>query len=135
MTKKILALGFVAVGILPLAANASLITGELNFVGAATISFGSITFDNGNVFSINPANTQQGGFMALGEPRVRSTNITEPARCNRGACCPRDRLYYIRRCAEHLYYTDGSLAWSRRRGRLHGGVILGSTVPFRYSGR
>lgn len=78
MTKKILVLGFAAIGILPLAASASLITGELNFVGAATISFGSITFDNGNVFSINPANTQQGGFMALGGTTGSIDNITNP---------------------------------------------------------
>jgi hypothetical protein len=78
MTKKISVLGFIAIAILPLAARAELITGELNFTGSATISFGSIAFDDGNVFNINPADTQQGGFMTLGGTAGSIENITNP---------------------------------------------------------
>lgn len=78
MTKNVLALGFMSIVILPLAASASVITGQVNFTGSATISFGSIAFDNGNVFNINPANTQQGGFMALGGTSGMIDNITNP---------------------------------------------------------
>jgi hypothetical protein len=77
MTKKVLVLGFAAIAI-PLAARASLITGVLNFTGSATISVGSISFDNGNVFNINPANTQQGDFMTLGGTSGMIENITNP---------------------------------------------------------
>src|ERR1035438_2378039 len=76
--KSFLALGFIAIVSLPLAARASLITGVLNFTGSATISFGSIAFDNGNVFNINPANTQQGGFMTLGGSAGMIDDITNP---------------------------------------------------------
>src|ERR1700683_2508577 len=78
MTKSGLALGLMAIVSLPLAARGSLITGELNFTGSATISFGSIAFDDGNVFNINPADTQQGGFMALGGTAGVIDNITNP---------------------------------------------------------
>jgi hypothetical protein len=78
MTKRALALGFMAIVSLPLAARADLITGQLNFTGSATISFGSIAFDNGNVFNINPADTQQGGFAVLGGTAGMIENITNP---------------------------------------------------------
>lgn len=78
MTKSILALGFVAVLSVPLAARASLLTGELNFTGSATISSGSIAFDDGNVFNINPANTQMGSFVVLGGTDGSIDNITNP---------------------------------------------------------
>jgi len=78
MTKNILVAGFLAIGILPLAARASLITGELNFTGSATISLDSVTFNNGNIFNIGPANMQQGGFMALGGTAGSIDNITNP---------------------------------------------------------
>jgi hypothetical protein len=63
---------------LPLAARASLLTGELNFTGSATISFGSIAFDDGNVFNINPADTQMGTFATLGGSTGSIKNITNP---------------------------------------------------------
>jgi hypothetical protein len=78
MMKSVLALGFMAIVSLPLAARASVITGVLNFTGSVTISFGKIAFDNGNVFNINPANTQQGGFMALGGTAGMIDNIMNP---------------------------------------------------------
>jgi len=78
MTRDFLALGFMAIVSLPLAARADLITGELNFTGSATISFGSIAFDNGNVFNISAADMQQGGFTALGGDAGIIDNITNP---------------------------------------------------------
>lgn len=78
MTKSVLALGFVALLSLPLAARADLITGELNFTGSATITFGSIAFDDGNVFNINPADTQVGTFATLGGTAGSIENITNP---------------------------------------------------------
>jgi hypothetical protein len=76
MTKNILVAGFLAIGILPLAARASLITGELNFTGSATISTDSVAFNN--IFNIGPVNMQQGGFMALGGTTGSIDNITDP---------------------------------------------------------
>jgi len=76
MTRSVLALGFVALLSVPLAARASLITGVLNFTGSATISSGSIAFDNGNVFNINPADTQTGSFATLGGTSGLIDNIT-----------------------------------------------------------
>jgi len=78
MTKSVLAVGFMALMSLPMAARADLIQGTLNFVGSATISFGSIAFDNGNVFFINAPATQQGGFQALGNTDGSIKNITNP---------------------------------------------------------
>jgi len=78
MTKSILALGFVAIVSFPLAARADLLTGVLNFTGSATISFGSIAFDDGNVFNINPADTQIGTFAVLGGTNGSIDNITNP---------------------------------------------------------
>jgi hypothetical protein len=78
MTKNILVAGFLAIGMLPLAARASLITGELNFTGSATITTDSIAFNNGNIFNIGPAGMQQGGFMALGGTTGSIDNITNP---------------------------------------------------------
>jgi hypothetical protein len=78
MTKNILVAGFLAIGILPLTARASLITGELNFTGSATISLDSVAFNNGNIFNIGPAGMQQGGFMALGGTAGSIGNITNP---------------------------------------------------------
>lgn len=77
MTKTILALGFVAVLSVPVAARASLLTGALNFTGSATISSGSIAFDDDNVFNINPAATQIGSFAVLGGTSGSIENITE----------------------------------------------------------
>ena len=77
--KSFLALGFIAIVSLPLAARASLITGVLNFGGSATISFGSIAFNNSNIFNINsPADTQEGGFMALEGSTGVIADITNP---------------------------------------------------------
>ena len=68
MTKNILVAGFLAIGMLPLAARADLITGELNFTGSATISLDSIgsnSADNvtfgpvSGPFNIDPAGMQQ----------------------------------------------------------------------------
>src|SRR5271170_7920083 len=78
MTRSVLALGFVAVLSVPLAARADLLTGELNFTGSATISSGSIAFDDSNVFSINPADTQIGSFAVLGGTNGSIQNITNP---------------------------------------------------------
>jgi hypothetical protein len=78
MMKKFLVLGFVAIVSLPLAARADLLTGELNFTGSATISFGSIAFDDGNVFNINPADTQEGTFASLGSTDGLIDNIANP---------------------------------------------------------
>src|SRR5580658_359476 len=78
MIKSALALGFVAVLSVPLVARASLLTGELNVTGSATISFGSIAFDNGNAFNINPADTQIGSFATLGGTSGSIDNITNP---------------------------------------------------------
>jgi hypothetical protein len=78
MTKSALVLGFVAVLSVPLAARASLLTGVLNFTGSTTISSGSIAFDNGNVFDINPADTQVGSFAVLGGTSGSIDNITNP---------------------------------------------------------
>src|ERR1035438_2204433 len=76
--KSFLALGFIAIVSLPLAARASLITGVLNFGGSATISFWSIASNN-NIFNINsPADTQQGGFMALEGSTGVIADITNP---------------------------------------------------------
>jgi len=78
MTKNVLALGFIAIVSLPVAARASLLTGELNFTGSATISFASIAFDDGNIFNINPADTQMGSFAVLGGTDGSIDNITNP---------------------------------------------------------
>jgi hypothetical protein len=78
MTKSALALGFVAVLSVPLAARADLLTGALNFTGSASISSGSIAFDDGNVFNINPATTQIGSFAVLGGTDGSIQNITNP---------------------------------------------------------
>jgi hypothetical protein len=79
MTKNILVAGFLAIGILPLAAKASLITGELNFTGSANISLDSVAFGpTTGLFDIGPANMQQGGFMALGGTTGLIQNITNP---------------------------------------------------------
>jgi len=78
MTKKGVALSFVALVSLAVAMSASPITGVLNFTGAAEISFGSIAFE-GNSFDINsPAATQQGGFTALAGTTGTIQNITNP---------------------------------------------------------
>jgi hypothetical protein len=78
MTRSALALGFMAIVSLPLAARANLLTGELNFTGSATLSLGSIAFDDGNVFNINPADTQIGSFATLGGTSGSIDNITNP---------------------------------------------------------
>jgi hypothetical protein len=78
MIKSVLVLGFVAIVSLPLAARADLITGELNFTGSATILVGSVSFDNGNVFNIDPASQQQGGFAVLGGTTGIIENIMNP---------------------------------------------------------
>ena len=78
MTKNILALGFVALGILPSAARADLITGELNFTGSATVTLDRVAFKNSHVFDVGPANMQQGGFMALGGTSGSIDDITDP---------------------------------------------------------
>jgi len=78
MTNKILTLGLTALVCLPLGARASLIEGVLNFTGTANISLGDIAFE-GNSFNINsPANTQQGGFMALAGTTGTIDDITNP---------------------------------------------------------
>jgi hypothetical protein len=79
MTKNILVATFLAIGIFPLAARASLITGELNFTGSANISLDSVTFGlTTGSFTIGPADMQQGGFMALAGTTGSIQNITNP---------------------------------------------------------
>ena len=82
MTKNILVAGFLAIGMLPLAARADLITGELNFTGSAEISLDNVQFGNNILtagsFNIDAAILQQGGFMALGGTTGAIKNITDP---------------------------------------------------------
>ena len=81
MIKSVLVLGFVAIVSLPLAARADLITGELNFTGSATISIGSILFDNGNVFNIDPASQTARWLCRFGGNYGYHRKHYEPARC------------------------------------------------------
>jgi hypothetical protein len=79
MTKNILVATFLAIGILPSAARASLITGELNFTGSVSISLDSVAFGPvSGPFTIGPADMQQGGFMALAGTTGSIKNITNP---------------------------------------------------------
>jgi hypothetical protein len=78
MTKRVLAVSFVAFVSIPMVAQASLITGVLNFTGTAEVKFGTIAFE-GNSFDINsPAASQQGGFMALAGTKGAIQDITNP---------------------------------------------------------
>jgi hypothetical protein len=78
MTRSFLALGFVAMLGVPLAATANPLTGVLNITGTANISSSGIAF-NGGLFSVNgPASSQQGGFTALAGTTGRIDNITNP---------------------------------------------------------
>jgi hypothetical protein len=76
MTKSILALGFMAVISIPVAAWADVITGSLNFTGTATVSLGSIAF--GNALLINPAVAQTGGFVAFAGTTGTIADLVNP---------------------------------------------------------
>ena len=79
MTKKFFSVGHAGSGDdLPLTMNANLITGVLNFTGAANITEGTVGFD-GHVFSITPgANTQVGGFVALAGTAGTIIDLSNP---------------------------------------------------------
>jgi len=79
MTKSVLTLSIAAVLSIPFAAQASLITGVLNFTGEANISSsvatpGSIVF-TGNTFTVQPS---VGGFAALNGTTGTILPITNP---------------------------------------------------------
>jgi hypothetical protein len=78
MTKGALAMGFLALIGLPLAARADLLTGVLNIAGTVNVSSNSITFVD-NAFSVeNPPSAQQGGFIALAGTAGALEALTEP---------------------------------------------------------
>ena len=78
MTKGVIALGFLGMLSMPLAANAALVTGTLNFTGTAQISLGTIGFLE-NIYFINPpAGAQVGGFQAFEGTQGDIQNITNP---------------------------------------------------------
>jgi hypothetical protein len=73
-----LAINFAALVMIPLAAQASILTGVLNITGTANLSTGSIAF-GGNQFTINsPASAQQGDFKAFAGTTGGIANITNP---------------------------------------------------------
>jgi len=78
MTKGALALGFLAVISMPLAARADLLEGVLNITGTADLSATGVTF-LGDEFSVNgPAAAQQGDFISLAGTTGTIEDLTEP---------------------------------------------------------
>jgi hypothetical protein len=78
MTKGAIALGFLGMLSMPLAANAALVTGTLNFTGTAQISLGTVGFLS-NVYFINqPGAAQTGGWVAFEGTQGDILNITNP---------------------------------------------------------
>ena len=82
MTKSVLMLSFLAMASMPFAAQASLITGTVAITGgvvvtSTTIMPGDIMFAN-NSFTLTPALTQVGGFVALAGTSGTIQNITSP---------------------------------------------------------
>jgi hypothetical protein len=77
MTKSALTLGIVALVSIPMAAQASLLTGVLGITGTVNITLGSIDFV-GNSFTVNPAVAETGGFVALAGTTGTIDNITNP---------------------------------------------------------
>lgn len=78
MKKSALALGFVAVLSVPLAARADLITGVLNTAGAVNLTSAGIMFLDNEFFVNSPAAAQQGGFTSLAGTTGGIDNITNP---------------------------------------------------------
>jgi hypothetical protein len=78
MKKNIFVLSLLGVMSIPLTASASLITGVLNFTGAANISLGSIAFVDNEFGITSPGFTQQGGFVPLAGTAGVIQNITDP---------------------------------------------------------
>lgn len=75
MMRNVLVLGLLGVMSVPLTASASLIEGQLNFTGAANISFGDIAFE-GNDWTANSGASQVGGFVPLGGTTGGIVDIT-----------------------------------------------------------
>jgi hypothetical protein len=81
MKKSVLNLGFLALVSMPFAAKADLILGVLNTTGAADISFGSVSFQDGGPDSglLSITGSQTGGFNAfIGTTVGTVDDITNP---------------------------------------------------------
>ena len=72
-------INFLAFLIIPITAQASLITGVLNITGTVNLTTGGIAFGASHQFSINsPSSSQQGGFTAFAGSTGSIDDITNP---------------------------------------------------------